>query len=452
MKTLHITRWFGSLLLIFMALFILSPKEAKAENYNGVSFQVFYDELMPYGDWVKDGRYGYVWLPAVATNFHPYGSDGHWVMTEYGNTWVSDYDWGWATFHYGRWFFDKNYQSWAWIPDYNWGPAWVDWRTGGGYYGWAPMGPGFSIDVRVNIPASYWLFVPQRRFAYVNVYDYYAPRVRRINIYNNTTIINNTVVYNNNSYYAGPRRSDVERVSRQSYPVRRIESSSSPGRMAVNRESVNVYRPELRSSRDRSVSDRPTRVIESKSARTARPSTSAATTQPRTATPTRSTRETSIDRSSSATPTRSAKSSEMTVKPYTESTRTNPSQGRQMSPSNSPRTSAPSVRSTPSSTRQSEASPRSTSTQRSSSTSNRQAEARPSSSPVNRTSPAQNTRTQQAASSRPSSPQRATPAPATRATQPTQTRTAQPSQTRSNSSTTRSESGTVTRSTSRRGN
>ncbi len=107
----------------------IAPHEAEAKKYYGVSFQVFYDELSPYGDWVKDARYGYIWLPAVREDFHPYGTEGHWVMTEYGNAWVSYYDWGWAPFHYGRWYFDDYFQSWAWIPGYEWGPAWVNWRT-----------------------------------------------------------------------------------------------------------------------------------------------------------------------------------------------------------------------------------------------------------------------------------------------------------------------------------
>jgi len=265
-----VSRGLKGLLLGLVAFIWLTPTDIAAKSMNGVSFQVFYDELIPYGDWVKDARHGYVWLPAVHEDFHPYGTNGHWVMTEYGNTWVSDYEWGWATFHYGRWYFDNNYQSWAWIPDYDWGPAWVDWRTGGGYYGWAPMGPGFSVNVRVNIPASYWVFVPQHRFAYHNVYSYYVPRAKRINIYNNTTIINNTIVYNNNRYYAGPRRSEIEKVSRRSYPVRQIQTSSRPGRMAVSNKTVNVYRPNLQASRGRTESARPSRVLQSNEARTSR--------------------------------------------------------------------------------------------------------------------------------------------------------------------------------------
>src|SRR2546426_4578479 len=31
--------------------------------------------------------------------------------------------------------------GWAWIPGEEWGPAFVQWRHGGDYVGWAPMPP-----------------------------------------------------------------------------------------------------------------------------------------------------------------------------------------------------------------------------------------------------------------------------------------------------------------------
>lgn len=259
----------GLVLLISSGL----QNRAEANPYSGVSFQVFYDALSPYGDWVRDARHGYIWLPAVYDDFHPYGSNGHWVMTEYGNTWVSDYDWGWAPFHYGRWYFDDYYQSWAWIPGYEWAPAWVSWRSGGGYYGWAPLGPGVSINVRINIPTRNWIFIPHGRIYHRNVYGYYAPYANhrtKIKIINRTTVINNTVVYNNYNVYAGPSRREVQRVTRQNVPVYQIRSSQAPGRASVARNEVSLYRPEINQGRGRTVDARPSRVLEANEARTAR--------------------------------------------------------------------------------------------------------------------------------------------------------------------------------------
>jgi hypothetical protein len=287
MKTNQINRWLGKATLsiaLLMAL-IFSPK-AEANNYRGVSFQVFYDALTPYGDWVKDARHGYIWLPAVYDDFHPYGTDGRWVMTEYGNTWVSDYDWGWATFHYGRWYFDDYYQSWAWIPGYDWAPAWVSWRTGGGYYGWAPLGPGVSINVRINIPSHHWVFLPHARIYHPYAYQYYAPYRTKVKIINRTTVINNTVVYNNYNFYGGPSRREVERTTRRVVPVYNLKTSDAPGRMAVSRNEVSVYRPELEQGRGRTVDARPSRVLDADQAKTARsgrqvsPSNSGVSSQP----------------------------------------------------------------------------------------------------------------------------------------------------------------------------
>lgn len=268
MKKQNLKKWLGSLLVLLLATSLAAPQEVKAESPIGISFQVFYDELMPYGDWVRDTQHGYIWLPNVNTDFHPYGTEGHWVMTEYGNTWVSYYDWGWAPFHYGRWYFDNYYQSWAWVPDYEWGPAWVNWRTGGGYYGWAPLRPGFSISIGINIPSFHYVFLPRHRIYNHYAFRYFAPRRNPVRIYNNTTIINNTVVYNNNRFVAGPSQREVERVTRRIVPVYRVQESDRAGRASLSRNSVNLYRPDLQSSQERSAEARPSRVLQGTRTRT----------------------------------------------------------------------------------------------------------------------------------------------------------------------------------------
>ena len=220
------------------------PQNAQAQYGGQVSNQTFYDELAPYGQWVRNREYGSVWIPDVDADFQPYASNGHWVVTDYGNTWVSDYPWGWAPFHYGRWFFDDR-QGWAWVPDNEWGPAWVNWRSGGGYYGWAPLGPGIHLNINVNIPARHWVFVPQVYITSPRLYSYCVPRNRVVNIYQNTTIINNYYRTNNRSYAYGPRRNEIEYVTRRSVPVYRIDNLDRPGRSQIQDGSVRFYRPEV---------------------------------------------------------------------------------------------------------------------------------------------------------------------------------------------------------------
>lgn len=203
---------------LILILSLILPSQLKAQYDDDVSLETFYQELSPYGVWINDPQYGYVWRPDVDQDeFRPYYTNGHWEMTQYGNTWVSDYDWGWAPFHYGRWVF-HNRRGWLWVPDTKWGPAWVSWRSGGGYYGWAPLGPGISININIGarIPDFYWVFIPQR-----SIYSYRYPRYdryRNVNIYRNTVIINNTYVHNRYRYYTGPRAEEIRRVTNQ--PVR----------------------------------------------------------------------------------------------------------------------------------------------------------------------------------------------------------------------------------------
>jgi len=112
------------------------------DGYDPEGYRQFETTLAPYGEWVDDPSFGRVWEPSVAVvgaDFSPYGSGGSWTLTEYGWTWVSVWDWGWAPFHYGRWVVRPH--GWCWVPGTIWGPGWVSWRSGRGYVGWAPLRP-----------------------------------------------------------------------------------------------------------------------------------------------------------------------------------------------------------------------------------------------------------------------------------------------------------------------
>src|SRR6516165_7140669 len=101
---------YGALIAIILSAGLVSITPQRSVAQVSVSFQAFYDQLSPYGRWVNYPRYGYVWVPTdVAFGFRPYATAGHWVYTPEGWTWVSDYPWGWAAFHYGNWFYDNSY-------------------------------------------------------------------------------------------------------------------------------------------------------------------------------------------------------------------------------------------------------------------------------------------------------------------------------------------------------
>ena len=69
------------------------------------SYSTFYTRLEPLGVWRDTSIYGYVWQPREAEQsrgWRPY-TNGRWVYTDAGWTWVSKEPFGWATYHYGRW-------------------------------------------------------------------------------------------------------------------------------------------------------------------------------------------------------------------------------------------------------------------------------------------------------------------------------------------------------------
>jgi hypothetical protein len=213
-----------------------------------VSYQSFYDGLAPYGNWINYPGYGYVWMPNAGPDFMPYNTNGNWIYTEAGWTWASNYSWGWAPFHYGRWFYEGGY-GWMWVPGNEWAPAWVSWRGGNDYYGWAPLGPNVSIDIALgsyNPPANYWNFVPRRYMGSAQWHNYYVDRSRNVTIINNTTIINNYSGTNRARYaYApGPDPVEVRRVSGANIQPVRIREASTPG-SRVNGNRFDIYRPRI---------------------------------------------------------------------------------------------------------------------------------------------------------------------------------------------------------------
>ena len=172
---------------------------ARAGAQVGVGF--FYDGLAPYGQWMVHARFGNVWRPSgVEAGWRPY-THGHWRHDGGQRLWVSDYPWGWAPFHYGRWFQDPAY-GWLWVPGTVWAPAWVAWRTGGGYVGWAPLPPevgdadgefdGGSLDDGYAAD-GYWGGAPAWSFVVEAAFWSPGLRVAIVPAYRNDYCIRSTV-------------------------------------------------------------------------------------------------------------------------------------------------------------------------------------------------------------------------------------------------------------------
>jgi len=135
----------------------------------------FEPALAPYGTWIDDEVYGFVWIPSptlVGSGFTPYLSGGRWAYTSEGYVFVSEYSWGWVTYHYGRWV-HSTVHGWAWVPGARYAPAWVEWRYGGGHIGWAPVRPTWRWRLRV----AYVVVAPPAPFVFVSTKAFFSPHL-----------------------------------------------------------------------------------------------------------------------------------------------------------------------------------------------------------------------------------------------------------------------------------
>src|ERR1044071_6169045 len=217
--------------LSMLAFVVSALPQARAAD---ISIDFIYDNLSG-GNWIDVEGYGYGWQPDVGTsdpNWRPY-SDGYWAYTDYGWTWISYEDFGWATYHYGRWANLADY-GWLWFPgeDLDWGPAWVSWRTGGDYIGWAPLPPrgpgvvyegqpmGVNVDVVFDIGPEYYNFCDVRFIGEPVLRDRIFPPVQNVTYITNTVNVTNIYVQNNVGYNYGPDYTGVNRYS--SRPIQRL--------------------------------------------------------------------------------------------------------------------------------------------------------------------------------------------------------------------------------------
>jgi hypothetical protein len=226
-----------------------TPLRASKKELSGgsptASYSTFYTTLEPYGVWRESSSYGYVFQPREAErsrSWRPY-TNGRWVYTDAGWTWVSEEPFGWATYHYGRWTRLRNL-GWVWVPGEEWAPAWVSWRKSNDYVGWAPLPPEARFDPRSGIqnwadkyydigPDNY-CFVPTSQFGTRRVDTAVVPAERNVTIINQTTNVTN-ITYNNTTIInQGPNYDELRARSQQPIERLRLERQTTVNAQAVN--------------------------------------------------------------------------------------------------------------------------------------------------------------------------------------------------------------------------
>ncbi|HEX4966561.1 MAG TPA: DUF6600 domain-containing protein [Thermoanaerobaculia bacterium] len=227
-----------------------------------VDVGVFYDDLASYGHWIERPRYGWVWTPrAVASSWRPY-QQGHWVWTDLGWTWISDEPFGWATYHYGRWYDDPDY-GWEWVPGEEWAPAWVDWQEGNDYVGWAPLPPSVDfrpgVDLSVSLAPEAFVFVPEARFLDGRVARYAVPRWDCERIYRGTRSFTRYQTFNNRIFDAGIPVDRIQRFTGRAVPRYQVADSGWNQRHQARlaRNQVAMFRPQVERARVAAPPSRP---------------------------------------------------------------------------------------------------------------------------------------------------------------------------------------------------
>ncbi|MCK8502665.1 DUF6600 domain-containing protein [Myxococcus fulvus] len=178
------------------------------------SVSIYRDLLSPHGDWFEVPEVGWVWKPyeeQVGRDFVPYASFGQWRLSDWGWTFDTDLEWGWAAFHYGRWFVTPSH-GWVWWPDDEWAPSWVDWRWGDGHIGWQPQPvPG----QQVRRP---WTFVASSDFVSPDVSRFLVPPDQEATLVSKTQPVGERVMGRTGQWNAGPTGEEVAQVLGEPVP------------------------------------------------------------------------------------------------------------------------------------------------------------------------------------------------------------------------------------------
>ncbi|HYJ06430.1 MAG TPA: DUF6600 domain-containing protein [Chthoniobacterales bacterium] len=231
------------ILLAIAVLAFVFPAVRQAEAAD-ISIDFFYDNIGDGGNWVEVADYGYCWQPSVAASnrsWRPY-TDGYWAYTDVGWTWVSYEDFGWATYHYGRWVRLRG-RGWIWVPGREWGPAWVSWRTGGDYVGWAPLPPHGGgdffyenraitarVDIEFDIGPLYYNFIDVRYIGEPVLRERIFASEQNVTYITKTVNVTNIIYRDNQVHNYGPDYNTLSRYSTR--PIQRLslqrETSADP--------------------------------------------------------------------------------------------------------------------------------------------------------------------------------------------------------------------------------
>lgn len=224
-----------------------SPQSASLATQQAASY--FYDALTPYGRWIDVQDYGPCWQPYnCPPDWRPY-TVGHWAYADdYGWLWASVEPFGWCCYHYGRWAFVVGL-GWCWVPGSVWGPAWVVWRYGGGYVGWAPLPPAPSttaIQIVIEaLPPWCYVFVEERYLAEFNLREHIVPVTRNVTLLHITRNVTRYEIVNGRWVNHGVDVRRIETAAGKPIPRFRVTDAAAPRLAGARGNEIIVHRPQV---------------------------------------------------------------------------------------------------------------------------------------------------------------------------------------------------------------
>jgi hypothetical protein len=252
-----------------------------------VSMSLFFSSLQPYGAWVRNANYNYVWVPtSVDPNWSPY-TNGRWVYTDrYGWYFQSNEPFAWIVYHYGRWGYDPNI-GWFWVPGTRWAPAWVAWRRDDRNVGWAPLPPegrGYAVNINITInigdvPQPYWRFVRADQFLEPDLHTVVVTGDRDPDLFRRSQPVGSVVVQNNVIINNVINLNFIEQATKKKVEVLTVKETSDPKQLqtqgspgAITALVADVEQP--------TAATKPDKVVEEKQVQATKPPTSGQQTPP----------------------------------------------------------------------------------------------------------------------------------------------------------------------------
>ncbi len=116
-----------------------------------------WSDLNTYGEWGFFPGFGYGWSPFAAAGWSPF-TMGMWSWYPgMGYTWIGGEAWGWLPYHFGAWEYSAEF-GWFWMPGNfsSFSPAMVNWYSGPGWIGWAPLGVtgARALPIMTTVPGG----------------------------------------------------------------------------------------------------------------------------------------------------------------------------------------------------------------------------------------------------------------------------------------------------------